>query len=212
MAGANPITFIRQSIKDFRTTGALAPSGLFLARAISKFVPTNVTEQFQLLEIGAGTGSVTTELARRMKGRGQLHLYEISPSFCNVLRERVAAEPPFAHMRERIHIHEGDVRDLHDYQRFDGIVSGLPFNNFEPDEVQGFLEHFQKLIKPGGFLVWFEYVAIRELQTPFVSKINRARLKGIAKVTGQFVREHQVDQRIIPINLPPARVRCLRFG
>jgi phospholipid N-methyltransferase len=212
MGSDNPIAFIKQSIRDFRTTGAVAPSSAFLARGIAKNLPAEIHPNFRVLEVGPGTGSVTVELARRMDGRGSLDLFEISPDFCSVLRRKVSEDKAFNRMRERIRIHEGDVRSHKLQQHYDAVVSGLPFSCFQPDEVRGFIEHFRYLLKPGGALIWFEYLAIRELQSPFVGKKRREQLKGISAVTSSFIREHQFQQQIVPLNLPPARIRHLRFG
>lgn len=212
MGSDNPITFIKQSIKNFRTTGAVAPSSTFLARGIAKNLPHEINDEYHVLEVGPGTGSITTEIARRMDGRGHLDLYEISPAFCELLRQKVKHEAAFKNMQSRIAIHEGDVRALPPKPSFNAIVSGLPFSCFQPDEVQGFLEHFRALLKPGGALIWFEYVAIREIQSPFVGKTRREQLKGINAVTSKFIKAHQHTQQIIPLNLPPARIRHLKFG
>jgi phospholipid N-methyltransferase len=212
VATDSPITFIKQSIRDFRTTGAIAPSSLFLARAIAKSLPENISDDFKVVEVGAGTGSITGELVKRMKNRGQLDLWEISPEFCKVLRARIGREPHLAAMKDRINICEGDIRSHKPGQVYDAVVSGLPFNCFQPEEVRGFIEHFRSLLKPQGTLTWFEYVAIRKIQSPFVSKARRAQLKGINDVTSGFIRDHQFKQQIIPINFPPARVRQLKFG
>jgi phospholipid N-methyltransferase len=206
MASDNPIAFIRQTIKDFRNTGALAPSSVFLARAMAECLPKDISDDFRVIEVGPGTGSITGELARRMNGKGHLDLWEISPEFCSVLRERIRQEPTFKLLDHRIRVHEGDVRNLKTSVRYDAVVSGLPLNNFEPHEVKGFLEHFSALLKPAGLLVWFEYIAIRRLQTPFVGKAKRQRLKGVGEVVANFVREHHSKKKTIPINLPPARV------
>jgi len=208
----SPLTFIRQSIKDFRTTGAVAPSSLFLARGIAKALPVKIDNNYKVVEVGPGTGSVTIEILRRMDGAGQLDLWEISPAFCGVLRKRMLEEPLFRRMGSRLAIHEGDIRNLPPRAGYDAVISGLPFNNFEPREVQEFLEHFRALLKPGGVLIWFEYVAIRHLQSAFVSKGRREQLKDIRDITGNFVRAHQFKQQIIPINFPPARIRQLKFG
>jgi len=212
MATDSPITFIKQSFKDFRTTGAIAPSSLFLARAIAKTLPEQISDDFKVVEVGPGTGSVTGELVKRMNGRGHLDLWEISPEFCKVLRSRISREPVLAGMKNRINVYEGDIRSHNPGQYYDAVVSGLPFNCFQPEEVRGFIEHFRALLKPQGTLTWFEYVAIRKIQSPFVSKARRAQLKGINDVTSSFIRDHQFKQEIIPINFPPARVRQLKFG
>jgi phospholipid N-methyltransferase len=212
MAGDKPFTFIRQSIRNFRSTGALAPSGQFLARAVAKILPENMPEQYSILEVGPGTGSVTVEIVRRMRGAGRLDLWEISPEFCQVLRRRVTTDPVWRGMGARIFVHEGDVRTIEPAPRYDAIISGLPFSNFEPDEVRGILEHFKAVLKPGGVLIWYDYVAIRMLQAPFVGRARRDRLQTISSITEKYVRAHQVRQQIIPINFPPARIRQLKFG
>jgi phospholipid N-methyltransferase len=211
VASDNPIAFFKQTIKDFRNTGALAPSGRFLARGIAECLPDKVGNDYRIIEIGPGTGSVTSELAKRMNGHGHLDLWEISPEFCALLNKRIAEDPMFEKMRDRIRVHEGDVRKLKNSVRYDAVVSGLPLNNFEPDEVAGFLEYFRSLLKPDGLLIWFEYIAIRKLQTPFVGKEKRRRLKGVEAVVERFVKEHHSKKKAIPINLPPARIWQLKF-
>jgi len=212
MATDKPLAFFRQTLRDFRNTGALAPSGLFLARAIAKTLPETIDDDYRVMEVGPGTGSITSELCRRMNGRGHLDLFEISPEFCSLLNERVSDEPIFAPMKSRLRIHQGDVREIKGRKDYNAVISGLPFNNFSPDEVESFLLHFRDVLQPGGTLVWFEYVAIRKLQSPFVSRRRREQLRGIHDITSRFVKEHQFRQQIIPINLPPARIRQLKFG
>lgn len=212
MGHDSPITFIRQSLRNFRNIGSLAPSSQFLARGIAKQLPEHIADDYRILEVGAGTGSLTGEIIKRMNNRGHLDLWELSPAFCTVLRTRLAEEPLFRRMRARISVHEGDVRSLPAHPGYNAIVSGLPFTNFRPEEVQGFLEHFRALLKPKGALIWFEYLAMRKLQSVFVSKMRREELKGITDVTKRFIHGHEHRQEIIAINLPPARIRHLKFG
>lgn len=212
MGARNPFRFLKETFRNFRTTGAVAPSSRFLARGIAKEIPETLDDDFKLLEVGSGTGSITIELARRMKGRGHLECWELSADFCKHLRKVIADEPAFAPMQGRIEVREGDILKLPREPRYNMVVSGLPFNCFRPEEVRNFLEHFRGILKPGGQLVWFEYVAIRKIQTPFVSSARRQQLRGISEVTGSFIKQHQHKQVIIPINLPPARIRHVRFG
>jgi phospholipid N-methyltransferase len=208
-----PVTFFRQTISSFRTTGAVAPSSAFLARAMVRSLPPgeNCPDGFKVLEVGPGTGPFSAAIARRLKGRGELHLYEINAEFVAHLRGRIAVEPCFKAMSGRVQLFEGNVMELDAPKSFDAIVSGLPFNNFSVTEVRAFLERFQRLLKPGGTLTFFEYVAVRPLQMPFVGRDKRARLKGIAKVVDEFAKKFQVDQQIVLLNVPPARARHMRF-
>ncbi|MCZ7645142.1 MAG: methyltransferase domain-containing protein [Planctomycetota bacterium] len=208
-----PLTFLRESLRDFKTTGAVAPSSPFLARAMAHCLPParELPGDLRVLEVGPGTGAFTRALAQRMNGRGRLDLYEISPNFVEHLKEKIARQKGFASMRERIRVIRGDVRELPAKPVYDRIVSGLPLNNFTPGEVQGFLEHFRALLKPDGTLAYFEYLAIRELQTPFRRKQERERLRGIRDVVQAFQKRYQVKARVVPLNVPPAVVRYLKF-
>ena len=212
MGHGSPITFLRQSLKNFRSIGSLAPSSQFLARGIANQLPEDLPEDYRILEVGAGTGSLTVEILKRMNGRGHLDLWELSPAFCAVLRQRLAEEPLFRSLHSRMAIHEGDIRQLPAQPRYNAIVSGLPFNNFKPDEVQGFLEHFRALLKPKGSLIWFEYLALRKIKSVFVGKARREQLQGITDVTKRFIRGNHYRQQLVAINFPPARVRHWRFG
>jgi len=210
--GDSPIAFIRETIREFRTTGSLAPSSLFLARALANGLPSDVPPNFKVLEVGPGTGSVTVEVIRRMNGNGSLDMYEINPAFCKFLRGRISKEEIFKSLGGRLKLHEGDVLDLKPQPHYNAIVCGLPFTNFKPAEVQHFFEHFRTILHPKGSLLWYEYVAINKIRAPFLSKERREQLKDIKVVIGRFIRAHQVNQEIVTINLPPARVRHLKFG
>jgi len=205
--------YIKQTFKTFRTTGAVAPSSRFLAKAMVHTLPEpeKLHDEFRVLEVGAGTGAFTREIAKKLERNGHLTIYEINPDFVSHLRNRMLSEAPFQTLGKRVNLVEGDILKLEKPQHFDAIVSGLPFNNFTPEEVQRFLDHFKSLLKPGGTLTFFEYWAVRKVQLPFVGKEKRQRLKGIAKVVDQFVKEHQFHQRVVPLNLPPARARHFRF-
>ncbi len=207
----SPLTFIRQTFRDFRSTGAIAPSTRFLGRKMALAIPHPLPDEFRVLEVGPGTGPVTREIVRRMDGRGRLELWEVSADFCEFLKGLAAREPAFQKMSGRIAVNHGDVRNFKEPAACDAIISGLPFNCFTPDEVRGFIEHFKFLLKPGGTLTWFEYVGIRNLQAPFVSAARRSQLRNIHAVEHEFIRRHQFDEHVIAANLPPARVRHLRF-
>jgi hypothetical protein len=81
----------------------------------------------------------------------------------------------------------------------------------DASEVRELLGHFRGLMKPHGTLTFFEYVGIRKLQAPFVGPQRRQHLKEVGRVVKEFAREYQFEDEIVTLNLPPARVRHLRF-
>lgn len=209
-----PITFIRQTIKDFKNTGSVAPSSPFLARAMVECLPARdkVPKGFRVLEVGPGTGPFTRQAAKRLSLNGHLDLYEISELFAEHLQRLVERDAALKRLRGRVKIYCADVREVPAKPVYDAVISGLPFNNFSPMEVREFLEHLSAVVKPGGTLTFFEYFAIRRLQAPFVSQHRRSNLRAIGKVVREFAKQHQFKQTIVPLNFLPARVRHLRFA
>ena len=214
MPVSGSLTFLKQTFRAFRTTGAVAPSSPFLARAMVRDLPPKgkAPAVCRVLEVGAGTGAFTKAIVRRLDGHGRLDLWEINPHFCAHLRRLMQSHAHFKRMGARIELREGDIRALPAEPVYDCILSGLPLNNFTPAEVRGFMLHFKHLLKPGGTLTYFEYLAIRRLQTPFVGHENRKRLNGVAQVVRDLVLRHQVREEFVALNVPPAVVRSLRFS
>ncbi len=54
--------FLLEAVRDLRTTGAVAPSGRTLARLLTDPVQKHGAPPLNVLEVGAGTGSVTRTL------------------------------------------------------------------------------------------------------------------------------------------------------
>jgi phosphatidylethanolamine/phosphatidyl-N-methylethanolamine N-methyltransferase len=214
MAQFAPVTFLKQTISAFHTTGAIAPSSAFAAREMVRALPKkgSIPADFKVLEVGPGTGPFSAALASRMNGCGHLDIFEINASFVEHLQERIDREQCFQAMRSRIDLRLGNILDYKAPAKYDAILSGLPFNNFTPEDVRTFFEHFRALSKKGGTLTFFEYVGVRPLQKPFVSKERRTRVKQVAAVVHEFAEAYQYDQRIVLANMPPARVRHLRFN
>lgn len=213
MGVVEPVHFLRETFQNFRTTGAVAPSSRFLSSAMVRAFPKrgHAPADFRVLEVGPGTGPFTKQIVKRLGGRGRLDLWEISPLFVERLQKRFEKEKVFRETTTKLHLNLGDIMQLPAKPTYDFIVSGLPFNNFTPHEVEGFLEHFRKLLKPGGHLTYFEYVAVRKIQKPFVGKARRDRIAGIERVVSRFAKAYQVRSELVPINIPPARVRHFCF-
>jgi phospholipid N-methyltransferase len=168
-------------------------------------------KNFRVLEVGPGTGVFTRRIVDRMQGQGSLDLCEINALFVERLKQYIQTEATFTALRSRIRIMQMDPRELPGEHQYDTIISGLPFNNFSPEEVFSFLQHFRKLLRPGGTLAFFEYIAIRRLQYPFCGRQRRHSLGRIAKLVKTYAGEYQIDQHLVALNVPPARVRILQF-
>ncbi len=202
--------FIRECRRQFRSTGAVLPSTRFLARALASELR-KPHEPARILEVGPGTGSVTKEILRRLQPRDRLDLVEINARFVRLLRDRFDKEWEFRFYREQVEVIHSAVEALPGEGIYDYIVSGLPLNNFPVATVRTIFRAYDRLLKPGGTLTYYEYVLIRHLKTPFVNRRERRRLLSVGRLVGGYIRDYQIRRERIFINVPPATVRHLRL-
>jgi phospholipid N-methyltransferase len=204
-------SFFREFRRNFTTTGSILPSSRFLARALASELR-RPRGSAAILEVGPGTGSVTREILAYLQPDDRLDLVEINERFVALLQQRFATEPHFSCRRRQVQVIHASVERLVGEATYDFIISGLPLNNFPEEQVREIFQTFARLLKPGGLLTYFEYVLIRQLKSPFVSRQERHRLDRVGQVVGRYIRDYQVRRQQILINVPPATVRhlCLK--
>src|SRR5262249_41021193 len=155
--------FFRECRRQFRNTGAILPSTRFLARALVSELR-KPRETARILEVGPGTGSVTKEILRHLQPEDRLDLVEINPRFIALLHERFEKEWQFRFYRDQVQIIHSPVEKMPGEGLYDFIVSGLPLNNFPVSLVRTIFRAYDRLLKPGGTLTYYEYSFIRHLK------------------------------------------------
>jgi phospholipid N-methyltransferase len=203
-------TFLRESRRHFRDTGALLPSSRFLARALA--APLGGSRPpCRVLEVGPGTGSVTRAILRRLQPGDQLDCVELNEQFVERLELCFKHDRRFIPHRSQVRVIHSPVEELDGDGLYDFIVSGLPLNNFPVGLVREIFRAYSRLLKPGGVLSYFEYVLIRHLKTPFSSRRERRRLYRVGRLVGKYIRSYQVRRQPVLMNVPPAVVRHLHL-
>lgn len=202
--------FIRESRRHFRDTGALLPSSRFLARALVSELG-KWRGPSRILEVGPGTGSVTAQILRHLLPGDRLDLVEVNRHFIELLQGRFAKEGRFWRYRDQVKLIHAAVENLTGEANYDFIISGLPLNNFSVAQVREIYRVYNRLLKPGGTLTYYEYVFIRQLKSPFSDRRERRRLYRVGRVVGEYIRAYQVRRQRVFMNMPPAVVRHLRL-
>src|SRR5262249_46482242 len=121
--------FFGEFRRNFNQTGAILPSGAFLAGALVRPLRGS-RPPGRILEVGPGTGSVTRAIARVMRIGDRLDAVEINARFAWALRDRIARDPLFEPFRGDVEVITAPVQELIGESVYDYIVSGLPLNNF----------------------------------------------------------------------------------
>jgi len=182
--------FIRAWFDNPATTGAVSPSGRFLARSMAARV--DPQEDGLIVELGPGTGPVTQALIARDIAEERLVLVEFDADFCRLLERRFP----------RATIIQGDAlhlsRTLAD--KIDApvaaVVSSLPLLNLPDAQRLALLDDAFQLMGGKGRFVQFTYGV--------VSPMPRAPKDG-APVA--FTAQASAP---VWLNLPPARVWLYR--
>jgi phosphatidylethanolamine/phosphatidyl-N-methylethanolamine N-methyltransferase len=202
--------FLTQFLRNYETTGSIIPSGRALATALSRHVGQGAAAQ-RILEAGPGTGAVTGCIVERMRHDDQLWMVELNPTFAAHLRTAFKEKPHFRAVADRCHIVEGSVQALGRDGQFDLVVSGLPLNNFSPEDVRIILEAYSKLLKPTGILSFFQYILIRPAKMMVSTGSERDRLRGVGAAIEGMLGQREFAREWIWPNVPPAWVHHTRF-
>ena len=172
--------FTREIWANPRAMGAAFPSTPSLASRMASRVP--LDREGWIVELGGGTGAVTTALLKHGVPPWKLVVVERSPTLANHLRQR------FPQLR----VIQGDAAQLSSLfgqplPRISSIVSSLPLRSLHPATTRAISHQFETLIESGGLLIQFTY-----------------SLRGThARLLPRF---RQVSSKIVWGNLPPARV------
>jgi phospholipid N-methyltransferase len=201
--------FLREYLRHFHHTGAIAPSSRWLGAALARHV-SNGSGPRRILEVGPGTGAVTKHIVARLGVSDSLDLVELNPTFVDLLRRRFDEEPHFAGAAQRVRVIHSPIEDLPCDKPYDAIISGLPLNNFSVEDVRRILETFGKLMSPGATLSFFEYVGVRPARALVSGKQERERLKGIGQALEETLSGREISRECIWPNLPPAWVHHVR--
>ncbi len=203
--------FWREFRHQFHTTGAVMPSGRFLGRALARYVGKQPGGQ-RILEVGPGTGAVTSHIVRKLRPDDRLDLVELNPQFVDRLKERFASEPAFQAVAGQKRILHQSVESLSPDEPYDLIVSGLPLNNFSVEDVRSILAVLVRLLPPAGMLSFFQYIAIRPARALVSGPVERARLRGIGEALGELLGPHEIRRDWVWPNIPPAWVHHVRVA
>ena len=151
---SDEFVFLRAWMRAPLITAAMLPSGRALSRAVAAAV--NPSTPGAIVELGPGTGAVTTALVERGIQPERLILIEFLPEFCELLRRRYPAA----------RIISGDAFEAASILRHLGVgslaavVSGLPLYSKKPEHRERLLHDMLRL-GPSGM--------------PFVQATNFAR-------------------------------------
>jgi phospholipid N-methyltransferase len=175
--------FFQLYLKDHKQIGAVVPSSAILARAMLD--AGRVDSAPLVVELGAGTGSVTKAILRRIAPDARLLAFEIMPELIQILRHNFDDR--------RLEVVPRSATELCDelhrrgFGQVGSIISGIPFNSIAPEARSKILYAVRTCMSPEGRFVTFQH-------TPFQLPLFRSIFSDV-QIT-----------RVVMLNVPPALV------
>jgi len=193
--GIDCAKFFVRFLKEPNSVGALFPSSKALAREIVREIPEKSDQRIRILEIGPGTGAFTKEIVKRMGENATLDLVEFDGNFVKVLQRKHSKA-------SNVTVYHQSILEYSQEEKYDYIISGLPFNSFSVEKVKDVFEKFRELSVEGAKISYFEYPSCSR-----ITNIFSKRTRQISEEKERFFESHGTSTRTIWGNLPPARVR-----
>jgi len=153
MRTGDRVAFLKESITNWHDTGSIAPSSQFLARRLAAAIRT--APNLKIVELGAGTGSVTRLLLEILPKDAHLLSVEINPTLANRLRSKINDK--------RCEVILGDARELskvlfeRKIEKADYIISGIPLANLPTHMRLSIYNEIKSCLKSSGAYTQFQY-------------------------------------------------------
>ena len=171
---ADRLRFLRAFVANPRQVGAVLPTSRYAVRDMLDLG--DVPGADLVVELGAGTGSQTSEVLARMGADARLVAMEIDPQLAKLLEERF--DDP------RLQVVCDSAENLHDHlggAKADVLVCALPFTSLEPDLRRRILEELPRVLAPRGVALVIQYSPLiqGELRRLFPSVRRRISLLNV---------------------------------
>lgn len=179
------ILFIRETLTNPRAVGAVMPSSKKLARNAAMLIPHD--RAGTILELGAGTGSITEAILQYSSPDDSLRVIECSSKLVDHLQTRFPD----------LHVIHGDACQTsrllgNNCMPIKAIVSGIPLHCLPKDSMKRFGKEIDKVLHKGGLFIQYTY-----------------NLWGTPLSPSMHLKH--IYSKKVWWNVPPARINVFRY-
>ncbi len=157
--------FFLESLKHIKEVGSFVPSSSILARRMT--VRAQVDSAQTIVEIGAGTGSITRQIIKDMPVQSKLLIFEPHLPFFHHLQS--LKDPRISLLSDQAQTLPFEMKKQGLFG-VDCIISGLPLANLSKNDQQKIIRIIYSALNPGGRYVQFQYSL---LSYPLIRSIFR---------------------------------------
>lgn len=197
--------FLRHFLRNPLNVGALVPLSARVTEGITKFLrKRNLSQPCKILEVGAGTGSVTEGIIATLQENDRLDLVEIDTECCKILKSKFGHDP-------RIIIHCLSILDWKPDYHYDFIISTLPLNSFPPSTVTKIFTLYESLSSEEGVCTYVEYIALAKLALFFSIGENKQANKLRRQILENIQNRYLIEKESVLTNFLPCHVYHLKL-
>ena len=182
------INFFKESLKNLKTSGTIAPSSKFLAKRMLKKIDFLAADV--IVELGPGNGAITHYILKGLHPKATLICFEINDVFYNELLQ--INHPQLIVLKMSAENIKAEINKL-GFSEVNYIISSLPLAIIPNTISKVILKEAHKSLAIGGMFIQYQYslTYFRKLKSVFKDKIS-------------------LDFE--PLNIPPAFVyRCKKL-
>ncbi len=206
--GEHYMTFFKGIVRNPLQVGAFSPCSVFVAQEITKYVASDTKQgSLRVLEVGAGSGVLTTDLEKALQKRGGeyiLDVIEIDPEYAALLKKRFENN-------KNVAIHCIDINDFNVEQRYDYLISTLPFNVMDNSVIKQIFQQYEKMVAPNGVLSYVEHMWLPDIKEKTLSGTEKQAFIEKRTIVNSFKDKYLVETVNVYRNITPLYVHHLKI-
>lgn len=200
------ITFLKHFLRNPTAVGAISALNDNVAKKMVKYLKSrDYSRPCRILEVGAGTGSITKKIVPELTEHDILDLVEIDPGCCKILEEEFKGE-------EGVKVISSSVLDWKPDYKYDFIISTLPFNSFQPSFVKSILRHYQEISASGCLCSYVEYAFLSKISQLFGDKKKKPQIRNRRQTLKNYRNKRLIEKQCELLNFPPCHIYHMNMG
>ena len=204
VSGLDSLTFLKEFCLHPQEVGAIAATSSYTGNELCYFLSSQERgdKGLRILEIGGGFGNVSEIISGYMKDNDVLDIVEINPEFCEKIKKRVGN-------KNNISVQCCSILDWNPVEKYDCIISTLPFNAFSYIFFEDVFNHICSLGTTDVVFSYVEYLGLGKVRDVFTFNKD---VQMIKKFLHKQHRDKKVRVETVWLNLPPLQVYHLKIN
>lgn len=179
--------FFKEAIKNYKTSGTVAPSSKYLASKMLKEINFSTSEV--IVELGPGNGAITHAILDKIQTNSILICFEINDAFYKELKK--IKHPQLIVLKESAENMIIEIEKL-GYNKVNYVISSLPLTIIPKEISHSILLKSYEILKSEGLYIQFQY--------------SLTYYKKLKEVFGNSIK-----LSFEPLNFPPAFIyNCVK--